>query len=261
MPPTNAGLSDRQSSLNLDSFDSAIIIGVGGIGAWMALDCALSMCFKKIYLFDPDKIEDSNLNRTPFRTKDIGSYKVDALFDLILERRVSCNVYPFAERFNNESDALCHDRRTATIVFDCRDNMYQDIDYSRYLKVWKLGYDGLSLTIDGDPKNTTLFGDANTYSVTPSFLCPSQLIANIVLCHTLVKNPLSDVLSKKYITAKKLDSYGWLNSKFTFDSSNILEDLFIYNNIKEYLNSSLEETAQNESKQNNEVKQECPQNV
>jgi len=139
-------VSQRQHSLNLPKLDSVVVIGVGGIGSWVSFNLALSGCVKILILFDDDEIEVSNLNRTPFRIVDVGKLKVVALFELIMERRPDQDVKINPIKFDPS-----HLNYHPTVIFDCRDDIYDDL--SQYdCKIWKLGYDGLEVTIDGNPK-------------------------------------------------------------------------------------------------------------
>ena len=65
---------DRQSGIESFSDSSAIIMGVGGVGSWLALDLAL-IGVGTLILIDNYKLESSNLNRTLFKLKHIGLYK------------------------------------------------------------------------------------------------------------------------------------------------------------------------------------------
>ena len=50
---------DRQESLQLKT-PSITVVGAGGIGFWVSKFAAMSG-IEKIYIFDPDTIEESNL--------------------------------------------------------------------------------------------------------------------------------------------------------------------------------------------------------
>lgn len=64
-------INNRQKGLIGDfSEHSAIVVGLGGIGNWVALDLAL-VGMGTLILFDDDIVEVSNLNRTLFKLSHI----------------------------------------------------------------------------------------------------------------------------------------------------------------------------------------------
>jgi len=215
-------LNTRQSTLDLKSFSAAIVIGVGGIGSWVALNLALSGKIGTLFLIDSDTVEVSNLNRTPFRFQDIGNLKIDAMKNLILERR-GMNVITIAMKttdpeFRNEFEA--HFASDGHPIIDCRDNMYEDMhNYSDI--IYKVGYDGFNISIDGNPKETVLLNESTTdgYRVTPSFICPSQLAANLVVADLL--QSVDHYSDKQY----KTDRNGALNQLINLNSNDILNDI------------------------------------
>jgi len=228
----------RQTEISLYRYKVGIVLGVGGIGSWVALDLALSGKVDYLFLIDPDVIESSNLNRTPFRLFDIDQYKVDALKDLILERRpIEIKVYQkktskelAKQILENISKITYHYYENAVtlsndaFIIDCRDDVFEDF-YELPFKYYKLGYDGLECTIDGNPRNTAVWGRANGYRVTPSFVCPSQLIANLVVTDLLtVKNDFTgeDLVAN----TDAYDARGRFNKCFTFNTNEIIETLY-----------------------------------
>jgi len=227
---------DRQQSLKLHSYKHAIVLGVGGIGGWVAFNLALSGQVEDLTLIDPDVVEDSNLNRTPFRFCDIGFLKVDALKYMILERR-TIEVTTFAQKTSDQlKDFIfrdtfrldrCQPNYTHSVIIDCRDDVYTDF-YDVPAKYYKIGYDGFSITIDGNPRNTAVWGQANGYRVTPSFICPSQLAANLVITDILAQHTDEEPYTEKNPIEDKniFDEYGRFNSIVTFDSSDLLSMIY-----------------------------------
>ncbi len=173
----------RQTSIeNIKNFTYAAVIGVGGVGSWVALNLAL-VGAKKLLLVDPDIVETSNLNRTTFRMSDIGKPKVEAISSIIWERRQSIELYPFKQKIE-EIDLPEFDE--IEIVFDCRDSSSPlPKNLSKKVKITG-GYDGNSITfhVNPSPLYNTIFGNEPTrYTITPSWLIPPQLIANIIVCY------------------------------------------------------------------------------
>src|SRR5690606_20207857 len=80
---------------------SAVVIGCGGVGSWIALDLAL-MGMGTIILIDNDKLEASNLNRTLYKISQVGEYKTKVLQELNLVRRSDAIILTIEEFFQTE---------------------------------------------------------------------------------------------------------------------------------------------------------------
>jgi len=169
----------RQKDLNLNPPRSVAIIGVGGVGSWMALNLAL-VGSKKIVLVDHDEIEIHNLNRTPFKLQHVGCAKVIALSELIHERRNDVEVIALEKKIEevDEVERIFFD--DVECVVDCRDIKKPLPDFLAGRKVIALGYDGFRVTLHFNPNYDNLWGQPVRYTVVPSFLVPPQLLANIV---------------------------------------------------------------------------------
>lgn len=173
-------LRDRQKTLFTDNFFDktvAVIVGLGGIGSWVALDCAL-LGYKFLYLIDPDKIELSNLNRTLFKLDQIGQYKVDAIAELIKERRTDVSVLKIPDLLTKDTIG---DLPLKSDIFDCTDNLrqralFKDKKFRNYIK---LGYDGFSMTIIKNDFSSGAWGEDSTYQFVPSFFGSPQIISAI----------------------------------------------------------------------------------
>src|SRR5438105_3097278 len=76
----------RQASIPLTLPSAVAVVGCGGVGSWIGYFLALAGV-PKLYLFDSDKVSESNLNRMPFGPEDIGRTKPEALKRLILRSR------------------------------------------------------------------------------------------------------------------------------------------------------------------------------
>lgn len=120
MESTITQINNRQSKLIPDFSNSiAIVAGLGGIGSWVALDLAL-IGVGSIFIFDKDKVETSNLNRTLFKESHIGKYKTKAVKELIAERRKDCIVLGFEQFFEA---GMLSKFEGLEYFFDCTDTL------------------------------------------------------------------------------------------------------------------------------------------
>jgi hypothetical protein len=217
-------LYDRQKTLSLQNYDKCFVIGCGGIGNWVALDLALTGCINKLILIDPDIVEESNLNRTMFDYMDINCYKVDAIARHISLKRPNQDVYTVTQYMTDELaerikglyfDNDCSYYHSDICIVDCRDDIYEDC-YGLNCKLYKVGYDGCEITIDGNPRLTKVYGQrGGSYSVTPSYVCSSQLAAILVV---------NDLL---YLKLNRMMDTGKVNyDKYPFNDH--VDELFPY---------------------------------
>jgi hypothetical protein len=89
-PPPNPAL-ERQKAIPLQIPSCVAVVGCGGVGSWLALFLALAGV-PELWLFDNDTISESNLNRIPLSSKDVGRPKSTALAEAIKALRPSCTV-------------------------------------------------------------------------------------------------------------------------------------------------------------------------
>jgi len=184
-------LFERQKGLDLKIPGSVAVYGVGGIGSWIALDFAL-VGVKKLYVIDPDVIEMHNLNRTPFRVEDIGKPKVQALMELVLERRPETEVIPLREAVENLPADIKEQLKLADVKVDARDTTQRLIGLLE--PDVKVGYDGTAVTMDFR-KRKNFWGEANTYTVVPSFVVTPQFIASLIVFAFTRKRPAMKLFS------------------------------------------------------------------
>jgi molybdopterin/thiamine biosynthesis adenylyltransferase len=179
-------INNRQKGLIGDfSEHSAIVVGLGGIGNWVALDLAL-VGMGTLVLFDNDIIEASNLNRTLFKLSHIGKPKVKAVKELISERRKDTLVIAKQELFTVE-----HLKTLEGIefIFDCsdttrlKDSIAQLKVKPRYIK---LGYDGFEGTLCVDDFESGKWGTDSSYTITPSFFAPPQILSALGIIELLL---------------------------------------------------------------------------
>lgn len=83
----------RQESLGINTDQHVAVIGVGGIGSWIAMFLGLAGV-KKIDLYDSDTLEAHNLNRFPLGPEHLGKHKSMAMADHILGLRKDVEVTP-----------------------------------------------------------------------------------------------------------------------------------------------------------------------
>lgn len=182
-------INDRQKELIPDlSKEMCMVVGVGGIGNWLALDLAL-IGVKTLILIDPDVIESTNLNRTAFKISDIGKPKVDALKELILERRPDTIVITHQDYLTNKHLNLYKNVH----MFDCTDTLSTRdfvVNFRDNLKDYiKLGYDGFEGTVSHDDFIAGQWGEesTNSYRVVPSFFGTPQLLSVLGITEVLLK--------------------------------------------------------------------------
>jgi len=182
-------INKRQEKLIKDCANiKCVVIGVGGIGNWVALNLAL-LGVKFIVLFDPDTLETSNLNRTIFKTSQIGKPKTESLKELILERRPDV----FVQCINDYFDVEKHkDYCKNAFIYDCTDNngtraLLEDhkTEFESYIK---LGYDGFDATFVLNDFESGGWGQSedNRYTIVPSFFGTPQILGAMGVIETLV---------------------------------------------------------------------------
>jgi molybdopterin/thiamine biosynthesis adenylyltransferase len=179
-------IQNRQKGLVEDfSGKCALIIGLGGIGNWIALDLAL-IGVGTLILYDNDKIEASNLNRTLFKLSQIGEYKTKACKDLIAERRKDTIVITFEEKFTSD-DLKKFDGIDS--IFDCSDTTKLKDSISEVKRrpdYIKLGYDGFDSTICINDFESGKWGEDSDYTITPSLFATPQIISALAVTEMLL---------------------------------------------------------------------------
>lgn len=187
-------LYSRQEKMNLKFPKSITVIGVGGTGAWVALFHALMGC-EKLILIDYDKLEIHNLNRTPFKIGQVGEYKVNAMKQLINERRGDdCEVIPITMDIN---DVKSYKKIISdTYVIDCRDTDFKIADLEINART---GYDGFEYYIESNPEYED-FGEGSGYSIVPSFVGTPAFIGILSIILSLsdtdLKQPVYGTLNQ-----------------------------------------------------------------
>lgn len=180
-------ITNRQKGLIGDfSEHSAVVVGLGGIGNWVAVDLSL-IGVGTIILYDNDKVEASNLNRTLFKLNHIGKPKVTAVRDLISERRKDTIIIIHEELFVVDD---LKKLEGIDYLFDCsdssklKDSLAQSKDFNT--KYIKLGYDGFEATLTTDLSSGQWGSDPSSYTTVPSFFGTPKIISSLAVIEMLL---------------------------------------------------------------------------
>jgi len=181
-------LYDRQKKLDLNTDISITVVGVGGVGFWVAKFAAMTG-ISEIYLFDDDTIEYHNLNRLDIPEKFIGRNKADVAGIIINNIRPDCKVKVRAMRLKDYMFPGCD------WLIDCTDELKSQEENqaiakkcgARYMKV---GYDGEHFSINN---KVAEWGEAEDgYVVVPSWCVPASIVGALAVAK-IVKYPSKEV--------------------------------------------------------------------
>lgn len=193
------GLYDRQETLKLNDNISLTVVGAGGIGFHVTKFAAMSG-IKSIYVFDPDVIEDHNLNRLDVPERFLGKNKADIAATVVRVLRPNCSVYPRPFVFRDFNYT-----KTDWIV-DCTDNFEaqqnnQKIAKDTGTKYCKAGYDGLSMSINDSVAGWDVGETQDGYTITPSWVVPATIVAALTVAKIMkygdreMSGSISDLLN------------------------------------------------------------------
>lgn len=166
---------NRQKTLELRVPHKVSIIGVGGIGTWVALFAAMSGV-EELELADPDTVDATNLNRLPYNLEAIGKQKTAAAAALltgIRDVRIRCR-----ERSANFEHT--------EFVFICTDDLESKLKYAALAKEHNvpfaiLGYDGNAISISINRIPEVWDNGPDGYRIVPSWVAPPALIAALAI--------------------------------------------------------------------------------
>ena len=181
-----AHLFTRQQRLDVVVPETISIVGVGGIGFWVALNAAM-LGVDKLVLYDPDTIENHNRNRLPLAEEDVGKNKVVAAREYIQRIRPDCTVFALPMAINEISMS-----QLEGFVFICTDTLSSQGSVRTHcvennLPFLRLGYDGRHFTMENKETMDGVFSveeepdDRGQYTVVPSYVLTPQLISGIAL--------------------------------------------------------------------------------
>jgi len=174
------GLYQRQEKLKLNQSQTVTVVGCGGIGYWVAKILAMSG-IGKIVLYDPDTLEEHNLNRLDIPYRYIGKNKADITKIAIQGIREECIVYSYPFPFNEMGDKT-------DWVIDCTDKAKaqtenQEIARKMGAKYFKAGYDGENFGIHN---SVAEFGeDGEGYTIVPSWAVPAMIVAALAVAKVM----------------------------------------------------------------------------
>lgn len=175
------------------------IAGAGGIGTWVAVGLVHAGT-SRIEVFDPDRVERSNLNRLPYSEQAIGMSKVEALSQFIDRMERSVDFIGYSVPF---TPAMLGEAAINLTVVDCTDNLTAQKEIfdwcrQRWHQYWRVGSNGNHITIartmpgwlDDEPQPP-----ARRCGVTvPQFLHTQFIAAGVAVAKICAANP--DVQNK-----------------------------------------------------------------
>lgn len=179
----------RQETLKLNSNHKVAVVGCGGIGYWVGKFLALSG-INHIELFDPDIIEEHNLNRMDIPFKYVGKNKADITKLAIQSVRDECTVYAYPYKFNDLIGKV-------DWVIDCTDSAKSQMENQNIArkigaKYFKAGYDGENFGIHN---SVAEWGESTDgYTIVPSWCVPAVIIASLAVAK-IMKYPEKECIS------------------------------------------------------------------
>ena len=177
-------LYNRQSKLDLKTSYTVTVVGCGGVGYWVAKYAAMSG-INKIYLFDPDVIEENNLNRLDLPPSSIGENKAMITKKFINMIRPDCMVYAIPYKFQE------HLFIKTDYIIDCTDKHKVQMEIEAVAKrigvqYMKAGYDGQHITVADSVSNLWTANEIDGYTVTPSWVVPATVVAAMTVAKIVV---------------------------------------------------------------------------
>jgi len=171
-----SNLYDRQKTLDLKTPKKIAVCGCGGIGYWVAKFLAMSGC-EHLSLYDPDILEEHNLNRLDIPYRLLGKNKADVTKTAILSLREEATVYAYPFKFNDMESGF-------DWIVDCTDNgkaqlANQEIARKMGARYFKAGYDGEGFGIHNEIAE---WGESTDgYTIVPSWVVPAVTVAALAV--------------------------------------------------------------------------------
>ena len=176
-------LYTRQETLELTTPEHLTVVGCGGIGSWVAIYAAMSGV-PNIYLYDPDVLEESNLNRLPFCKSSLNRPKVDVLKDYINGIREGCTVVAMQEKLDGLLLKLQLD--ISNYFIECTDSPRNQLKLYKACvdngkKFIRAGYDGTHITVTSTVSGWMRDEEQETYDIAPSWVVPASVVAALAV--------------------------------------------------------------------------------
>ena len=175
---------DRQESLSLNTNQSILVCGCGGVGYWVAKFAAMSG-IETLYLYDFDVFEEHNLNRIDIPLDAIGKNKAQVTKTIINELRPMASAYALPYKLSDTNVM------SADWFVDCTDSLKtqlvnQDIAKKKGMKYVKVGYNGMHMTLSDVVGE---WGEAvDGYTIIPSWVVPASTIAALAVAKIMKYN-------------------------------------------------------------------------
>lgn len=192
----------RQQNFGVSLPERVAIVGVGGVGTWVAIQLAMSGV-RNLHLYDSDKLEIHNLNRLPFDLEDLQKQKPEVMKEFIERIRLDCIVvcYPAIDIKD-----LPVSLWTTNLIVDCTDDLATQralcsacvSGKQRYIRA---GYDGTHITVSSSVPN---WGndERRGYSVDSSFVAIASMVASFATIKALMMPDLEVSLDVTEIGAR-----------------------------------------------------------
>lgn len=177
----STAILDRQDRIEgINREIKVLVVGAGGIGFHVAK--ILAMCgVQELNVFDPDTLEESNLNRLDLTPDYIGMNKADIVKQVVKGLRPQTKVRPMPFPLKEHTYP-----KGVDWVIDCTDSHKSQIENQRLADLYgakylKAGYDGERMSLNDRVAQWDAGETEDGYSVTPSWAVPAIMIAALAV--------------------------------------------------------------------------------
>ncbi len=175
----------RHAGLEIHTDQAVAVVGVGGIGFWVALYLAMAGV-RRLDLYDSDTVSISNLNRLPVPPAAVGRMKVEAAEEEVRRLRadtvinLATNYNPKLHSLNYMDWVVC-----STDTQKSRKMMQAEAKKSR-CRYLELGADGVRCHVTGETAEwSTAEEERPGYQSVPIFVGPCTLAASLAVYYVL----------------------------------------------------------------------------